>query len=108
MNGLMSYRERGPPKHSAGKLKNDHYTKMVKGIDSADQSPCVRNCCLNDDDICLGCFRSLDEIKRWGAADNHERIIILQNAKQRREAYCLGTGTLSQVHTAGKPDAESD
>ncbi|MEO1926243.1 MAG: DUF1289 domain-containing protein, partial [Gammaproteobacteria bacterium] len=22
------------------------------------QSPCVRNCCLNEDDICLGCRRS--------------------------------------------------
>ncbi|MGZ8185918.1 MAG: DUF1289 domain-containing protein [Methylobacter sp.] len=25
-------------------------------------SPCIRNCCLNNDDICLGCFRSLHEI----------------------------------------------
>ncbi|WP_156302871.1 DUF1289 domain-containing protein, partial [Methylogaea oryzae] len=24
--------------------------------------PCVRNCCLDSTDICLGCFRALAEI----------------------------------------------
>jgi predicted Fe-S protein YdhL (DUF1289 family) len=52
-----------------------------EGIDV--QSPCVRNCCLNDDDICLGCFRSLEEITMWGAANNQERSIVLNNALQR-------------------------
>jgi predicted Fe-S protein YdhL (DUF1289 family) len=56
-------------------------------VDGAGQSPCVRNCCLDDDDTCLGCFRSLDEIKQWGIASAEERRIILQNAKERREAY---------------------
>ncbi|HEY5264940.1 MAG TPA: DUF1289 domain-containing protein [Steroidobacteraceae bacterium] len=51
------------------------------------QSLCIRNCCLDDDLTCLGCFRSLDKIKEWGIVDNHRRRIILQNAQQRREAY---------------------
>jgi len=55
--------------------------------DIADRSPCVRNCCLNDDDTCLGCFRSLEEIKRWGVADREERLGILHNAKKRRDEY---------------------
>jgi predicted Fe-S protein YdhL (DUF1289 family) len=50
------------------------------------QSPCVRNCCLDDDLTCLGCFRSLEEIKEWGIVDSHRRRIILRNAQQRREA----------------------
>jgi hypothetical protein len=50
------------------------------------RSPCVRNCCLDDDLTCLGCFRSLDEIKEWGIADDRRRRIILKNAQQRREA----------------------
>lgn len=37
--------------------------------------------------MCLGCFRSLEEIKEWGTADNHRRLIILQIADRRREAY---------------------
>jgi len=51
------------------------------------QSPCIRNCCLGDDLVCVGCFRSLQEIKDWGGADDHGRQVILQNARQRREAY---------------------
>ncbi|MDX8400838.1 MAG: DUF1289 domain-containing protein [Gallionellaceae bacterium] len=56
-------------------------------IDAVAQSPCVRNCCLNEDDVCLGCFRSLEEITRWNEADEQERVSILNNTQQRREAY---------------------
>jgi predicted Fe-S protein YdhL (DUF1289 family) len=56
-------------------------------LDSPAQSPCVRNCCLDDHLICLGCFRSLDEIKEWSVADSQRRRSILQNAVQRREAH---------------------
>lgn len=58
----------------------------MNDIDSSAQSPCIRNCCLDDDLTCLGCFRSLDEIKEWGLADNHRRRIILRNAAQRKQA----------------------
>lgn len=46
-------------------------------------SPCVRNCCLDDDDVCLGCHRSVEEIMAWGSASNVERRAILQRAAQR-------------------------
>ena len=55
--------------------------------DRSASSPCVRNCCLDDDLTCLGCFRSLDEIKEWGIVDDHRRRVILENAKPRREAH---------------------
>jgi uncharacterized protein len=58
----------------------------MSAIDTPAQSPCIRNCCLDDNLICLGCFRSLEEIKEWGVVDDHRRRIILQSAKQRREA----------------------
>jgi predicted Fe-S protein YdhL (DUF1289 family) len=48
-------------------------------------SPCVRHCCLNEDDICLGCFRSLSEVVAWGSADNAMRENILANAHERRK-----------------------
>jgi len=56
------------------------------GTDNIEDLPCVRKCCLDDNNICLGCFRSLDEIVQWHVASNHERIVILQNARQRQEA----------------------
>jgi len=58
--------------------------QQLSDIDSIVESPCIENCCLNDDDTCLGCFRSLEEIVHWHVASNQKRIIILQNAQQRR------------------------
>ena len=63
-------------------------------IDNCTQSPCIRNCCLDDDLTCLGCFRSLEEIKEWGLADEDRRRTILQNAGQRRVASS-GTGQIT-------------
>ena len=51
-------------------------------------SPCVRNCCLNELDICLGCFRSLEEICGWSQADDTARQHILDRANLRRQEYC--------------------
>lgn len=51
------------------------------------ESPCVRNCCLNDEDICLGCFRSLREITRWGTLDNQGKQHILDAVAQRKNDY---------------------
>ncbi|WP_445371757.1 DUF1289 domain-containing protein [Methylomonas sp. HW2-6] len=55
--------------------------------DSFVRSPCIRNCCLDDNDICLGCFRSLDEIRSWSSSDNPTREQILRRAEQRRQSY---------------------
>jgi predicted Fe-S protein YdhL (DUF1289 family) len=49
-------------------------------------SPCVRNCCLDDDNVCLGCGRSLAEIVRWSNAPDDEKRGILERAKQRAAA----------------------
>ncbi|MBB1273272.1 MULTISPECIES: DUF1289 domain-containing protein [Psychromonas] len=48
-------------------------------------SPCISNCCLNDQDICMGCFRSLDEIKEWSQASSPRKETIIISTKQRRE-----------------------
>ncbi|MGH8436212.1 MAG: DUF1289 domain-containing protein [Pseudomonas sp.] len=46
-------------------------------------SPCRRVCCLDDQDICIGCGRSLAEILEWRAADNSRRREICRVAKTR-------------------------
>lgn len=48
------------------------------------ESPCVRNCCLDNDDICMGCFRSIDEITGWHAASNEEKKEILARTQSRK------------------------
>ena len=46
-------------------------------------SPCVRNCCLDDGDVCMGCGRALAEIVAWGTADDAERRAILERSRAR-------------------------
>jgi predicted Fe-S protein YdhL (DUF1289 family) len=58
----------------------------VRSIDPSPQSPCVRDCCLDDDLICVGCFRSFEEIKEWSIVDDDRRRLIIRNATERREA----------------------
>ncbi|HOY23788.1 MAG TPA: DUF1289 domain-containing protein [Cellvibrio sp.] len=53
------------------------------------ESPCVRNCCLNDEDICLGCGRSLAEITRWTTTQEAGKRVILAAAASRRELIRL-------------------
>ena len=49
-------------------------------------SPCVSVCVLNDEDICEGCWRSVQEITRWGAMDNDERRVVLSKLYGRAKA----------------------
>ena len=56
----------------------------------APQSPCIRNCCLGDDLTCLGCFRTLQEIKDWAGASNGQKMRILDDARLRREESAAG------------------
>jgi predicted Fe-S protein YdhL (DUF1289 family) len=61
------------------------------------ESPCVRNCCLDEKDICLGYFRSLAEITQWSTVTElTQREILLNSAKRKfhtileRNKYCSG------------------
>lgn len=47
-------------------------------------SPCVRNCCLDDDDVCLGCGRTIQEILAWQQATMDERLAIIERASMRK------------------------
>lgn len=48
------------------------------------KSPCVRNCCLDDNDICVGCFRHLDEIIGWNSSSLEQKKEILAFCQDRR------------------------
>lgn len=53
------------------------------------ESPCVRQCCLDEQDVCLGCGRHLDEILAWHAAGDAVRQQILALAAERRRQRIL-------------------
>ena len=41
------------------------------------ESPCVNICQLDDYGVCLGCFRTLDEIARWQRMTENERSTVM-------------------------------
>ena len=50
------------------------------------RSPCISVCVLDDNDICMGCFRSAEEVTEWFMADDDEKRRIMERVQQRREA----------------------
>ena len=49
-------------------------------------SPCIGLCKLNADDICLGCARSMAEIRSWGLLSRtQQRKILTRIQLQRRQ-----------------------
>lgn len=46
-------------------------------------SPCVSICALDEEDICIGCQRNVDEIIRWSRLNNSERREVLQRCHER-------------------------
>ena len=46
-------------------------------------SPCVRSCCLDDDNVCMGCGRALQEIVAWGTASDEDKTVILARSRER-------------------------
>ncbi|MGK0249033.1 MAG: putative Fe-S protein YdhL (DUF1289 family) [Oleispira sp.] len=49
------------------------------------KSPCVNICCLNEEDVCLGCYRSCDEICKWGAMNNEQRNDVMKKVAEREQ-----------------------
>jgi len=70
-------------------------TNIIKQVDTllvqhqapTTPSPCIKQCCLNTEDICLGCFRHLDEITQWAYYSNTEKQTVLMSAEQRKTTY---------------------
>ncbi len=48
-------------------------------------SPCVRNCCLDSRDICLGCLRHIDEIIAWKSYSREEKEQIIKICQERTQ-----------------------
>ena len=47
-------------------------------------SPCVKLCVVHPEArICVGCFRSIDEISRWSRMTHDERATVMAELKGR-------------------------
>ncbi|WP_293751424.1 DUF1289 domain-containing protein [uncultured Paraglaciecola sp.] len=46
-------------------------------------SPCVSICALNENDVCVGCYRTGDEVTRWWGMSNTQKLATIELAKER-------------------------
>ena len=52
------------------------------------ESPCIRSCTLDAaGQLCIGCFRTLDEIMAWTQLSEAERASVLARLPARRSAH---------------------
>ncbi|HAI97472.1 MAG: DUF1289 domain-containing protein [Cycloclasticus sp.] len=56
-------------------------------------SPCIRMCALNEEDVCLGCGRMLNEITSWASYSDARRASLMADCKKR--LFLLGKKTAS-------------
>lgn len=52
------------------------------------KTPCVKVCFVDPKaGVCLGCFRTMEELARWTRYSNEERDAIMQALPERETAY---------------------
>ena len=49
-------------------------------------SPCVGVCALDEEDICMGCYRTGEEITHWGAMNDQQREEVMKKVGERERA----------------------
>ena len=54
--------------------------------DPEPKSPCISVCVLDEQDICMGCYRSADEITDWFLCSNEKKTEVLRLSQERRDA----------------------
>jgi len=52
-------------------------------------SPCVSICALDQNDTCIGCQRTGDEILRWTMMTDEERREVLRKVAEREKKVAI-------------------
>jgi predicted Fe-S protein YdhL (DUF1289 family) len=72
-------------KNKQTSLDNQSHNKPLNESLGIIKSPCVNICCLDEQDVCLGCYRTCDEITGWGAMNNDERKTVMKKVAEREQ-----------------------
>ena len=60
---------------------------MTTRIKNPTHSPCIRKCSLDINDLCLGCFRTLNEIIEWSNSDEKTKKTVVLQSRQRKSIH---------------------
>ncbi|WP_113772060.1 DUF1289 domain-containing protein [Kiloniella litopenaei] len=59
--------------------------KLLQELDSSIPSPCTSVCQMDDlTQLCIGCHRTIDEIRDWVIMTGDEKKDLLESINQRR------------------------
>ena len=50
------------------------------------ESPCIKVCTL-EGNICIGCFRTIEQITKWGTYTDKEKRKVIKESKIRKSVY---------------------
>lgn len=53
-------------------------------VNAGVKSPCVSVCKLDEYKICIGCWRSLEEIREWSKMSDQQKVIVLEMSASRK------------------------
>ncbi len=54
-----------------------------------EQSPCVRICTLNTENVCIGCGRNVEELKNWATFSDETKRTIKAQLKARLDVMLI-------------------
>ncbi|UEB95778.1 DUF1289 domain-containing protein [Pseudomonas sp. HN2] len=57
---------------------------LYSNVSPAVPSPCTGVCRLDEQKVCLGCARHVEDIREWRSADDQRRRVICAQAAERR------------------------
>jgi uncharacterized protein len=54
-------------------------------LSSGPPSPCIGVCKIDDEGFCMGCVRTIDEIRNWSIMLPEQRNNTLENIQERKK-----------------------
>ena len=57
---------------------------LYSNVSPAVPSPCISVCRLDEQNVCIGCHRHVEDIREWRSADDQRRRQICQEAEALR------------------------
>lgn len=83
-NNELTAMDRGASSQAESSQKRAAAGEPLQPAEKSVPSPCINVCRLTDDRrYCLGCLRSLDEIRAWKGLDDHGKKAVWQNIAER-------------------------
>jgi predicted Fe-S protein YdhL (DUF1289 family) len=64
--------------------------KTIKQRPARPMSPCISVCTLDEALTCMGCRRSLDEIRHWAKLSGPQQWALVKELRERQEGLTPG------------------